>query len=68
VVVPPSGNNDIINEETMVPLSDTTTYMPPEPLFNLTIHRASYHVEAATGPVKPVYEHTGELVTGNEST
>lgn len=35
---------------------------------NLSIHRASYHVEAANGPGLPVYERTGELVAGNEST
>ena len=50
VVVPPLRNDDIVDGETVMPASDTPTITPPEPVFNLTIHRASYHVEAATGP------------------
>ena len=43
-------------------------YTFPEPALKLTMHRASYHVEAANSPALSIYERTGPLVSRNEST
>jgi hypothetical protein len=62
VVVPPSRGADVIGP---APVDDFT---PPQPVLRLSMHRASYHVDAAGGPGLPVLERTGELAAGNEST
>ena len=68
VLVPPSRVDDSVEAEIVAAASGDIIYTPPEPVLNLTIYRASYHVETASGPGLPVYERTGELVAGNEST
>jgi hypothetical protein len=39
-----------------------------QPVLRLSLHSASYHVAAADGPGLPVFERTGEISAGNEST
>jgi hypothetical protein len=62
VVVPKSRAVDLSSP----PVADP--YTPPQAVLRLGIHRASYHVETASGPGLPVYKRTDELVKGNERT
>jgi hypothetical protein len=64
VVVPVSRAQDLQPP----PVPELQQYTPPQAVWRLSMHRASYHVEAATQPGLPVYERTGALVAGNETT
>ena len=46
----------------------TNTYTPPPPVLRLRMHRGSYHVEYADAPALPVFQRTGGLASGNETT
>jgi hypothetical protein len=61
VVVPPS------RAALEAPVVDDP-FAPPQPVLRLSLHRASYHVAAADGPGLPVFERTGDMSAGNEST
>ena len=63
VVVPSSRAEDLRPP----PAPDLLAYTPPQAMFRLRIHRASYHA-AGTQPGLPVYERTGDLVSRDEET